>query len=34
MYYMAQELVEHSKKRSLVFVGIVVAVAAIIIALV
>jgi hypothetical protein len=31
---MAQELVEHSKKRSLVFVGIVVAVAAIIIALV
>jgi len=31
---MAQELVEHSKKRTLVFVGIVVAVAAIIIALV
>lgn len=31
---MAQELVENSKKRSLVFVGIVVAVAAIIIALV
>ena len=31
---MAHELVEHSKKRSLVFVGIVVAVAAIIIALV
>lgn len=31
---MAQELVKNSKKRSLVFVGIVVAVAAIIIALV
>jgi hypothetical protein len=31
---MTQELVEHSKKRTLVFVGIVIAVAAIIIALV
>ena len=31
---MTQEIVEHSKKRTLVFIGIVVAVAAIIIALV
>jgi len=31
---MAQELLEHSRKRTIVFVGIVVAVAAIIIALV
>lgn len=31
---MAQNLVEHSKKRTLVFVGIVIAVAIIIIALV